>query len=562
MADLYQRKGGILSAPTVNKPIEQNNIISNISSGMASYMQQKANENFALGSRKLVDDVIKQSYELNPTDAKKFMDNVETNILKISNDLNVPDEYKEKMLDVVNTQVKGYTAKINQNLEKQIDSQNKVLVLESYNSSVDGQDEYYRGMAESIFNKDDKSYEAFKDVYNSAKRQSDNLINNARDKNGNPIIKQGAIRDIDKVDIISDFVYRLDYEQLKSFDENSFQDRDRLKEQLDLNNKEYDSLNTKIGKRLKELNEEHERVVRTQSYFNAAVQAKAYNKDVMDKLVKDGIVDSDYADAMEEYSKIEINEALMTDEDDNYLSQMALLKDLSQSKDDGSKDYPKNLMKKYAQTLREVQKYIKKNGSTFDISDTITNIAVNSATNQAFANATAKIYDENTALGQVLKEKAEKIYKEDVEKITKSQNNLEKGVNITKAINKSLFNIPSMISATTNFFSKQNTMKEAQKYVDKEAVQGTKIIMNLANMLENPFLSKEQKEQINIEIDKTLEKTNQNLIISKYTGLIPKSDLDKAVKNFKDGKPALITYNNEVVEFKGFTGDNLILERK
>lgn len=567
MVDLYQRRGGNLTAPTVNKPIMQNNIVSNISSGIATYMQQKANENFALGSRKLVDDVIKQSYDMNPTDAKKFMEDVESNIVKISNDLQIPDEYKEKMLDVVSSQARGYSAKINQNLERQIENQNKALVIDSFNRGISNQTDFYNGMVDGIIRKDDNSYEANKSAYYSNKKQTDNLLTNALDRNGNQIIKKSNVKnlELDKIQMIKDNLYGLDYNQLVDFDDNSWQNRKRICEQLDIDNKQYDNIDTFIKQRRKLFNEEDERKVQAQNHFDTIMLAKSFDNVKAEDLVKKGLLDKKAMKIYKDYSEKEFNEALITDEDENFMSQMSILKDLVLSKNDGSKDYNKKLLEAGAKVLNNLNMYTKYNGTNEDLNQIFTDMFINAATNQVYADTLATSFDENTALGEMLNSQYSNVLssiKSTAEKASKSTTPAEKALDAINITRKSIKLLPSAISSTIDALKLKSTTSDAQKYAKKEARQSFMGLLNLANMKLNPFLSNDDKKVIDDEIKKQYEKTNNNLIISKFAGIFPKGDIEKAEKNFKEGKPALLVHNNIVYDFKGFTGKDIILERK
>ena len=568
MVELYKKQVRQFNAPIVNKPVNKDNAISNTASKIAqyynkeaSYYDKKAGENFILGTNQITEDVITNAYTLNPTNPKKFLDDVKTNAIKSMNSLGVPSEWQDKILQNIDRKSKGYISKINTNVENKIDNENKNLVINSYNDAISKQNSFYSNMIGAIVQNNDRAYEGFKQAYNINKLQSESLANNAFDKNGNHIINKTAVKEtaLDKVNVIKDNLYDLDYESLKKFDE-SFKDRKRFTKQADISNDEYNDIENFIKRRRKEFSKDDERQIESQNYYNTLVMAKSFDTARANQMVKDGIITKTVANTFKKFAEKEYNETLITDEDDNFVSQVSLLNELTKLKNDGSKDYNKKYMDKAARALQDITVYINNHGTTSDIDSIISDTFVNVTTNQEYADMLESIYDSNTPLGKIMDSRKDDV----IQTFNKGAEDFNKAITLkdkaTNLLGSGLANMGSIISNLYGAGMDKLRNKRAKETGLKEANAGIKSLLSIAINAIKPGISEEEKQLTQEVFTKELDKTNKNIIKAKYTGVFG-NQLDKAEKLYNEGKKAYITHNGVVYEFKGYSNNDILIER-
>lgn len=571
---LYERQNYSTTSgvQTPNAPIQQTNAVSSTLGFFAEESYKMAKTNYEIGKKEVLNDIVKQAYELNPLDQKSFISQVQKNFRTSIKGL--PVAMQQDMFNSVNHMIDAYGKDIEKNIYNKNLNELKTNVIGSYEQASNGYARTYGMLSDDIFeggitdlsklSEEDRqvrqktfqenafSHRKLLEVYKSAQDKAINTLT----PDGTKIIKEES--KFDKVGLLKSKIYNLSLDDIKAFDKNTFRDRDRFMKTLDLNDSQYTSLDTFINQTIKAKDGEREKIEQTATEYTMGMMAISADPKAMEFAKKKypDIFTDKFVDAMNKNSKYTANPTLVQDEDLNFLGQLQKLGELSKLQNNGTIESDKMLFENLADTMSKLNEYRTKRGSSEDTKKYMDEMCVNLVQNQAFADAVNEnIFNENYQLGQILsqqKEEKEGQVKSEVEKYKDSPLAI-------RLANAERLKGKSYMRFTEGDIDKSGIL-ELRKHIANE---GAKMIIGQALRYNTPEASTEEgRTNIANDIEKVKTFYNRRLIAALYKDKVSESDLfnmQKLLENEK--KESNIVINGLVYKFKGFTDNGIILEK-
>lgn len=571
---LYERQNYSTTSgvQTPNAPIQQTNTVSSTLGFFAEESYKMAKTNYEIGKKEVLNDIVKQAYELNPYDQKAFISQVQKNFRTSIKGL--PVAMQQDMFNSVNQMIDAYGKDIEKNIYNKNLNELKTNVIGSYEQASNSYTRTYQMLTDDIFesgitdlsklSEEDRqarqktfqenafSHRKLLEVYKTAQDKAINTLT----PDGTKIIKEES--KFDKVGLLKSKIYNLSLDDIKAFDKNTFRDRDRFMKTLDLNDSQYTSLDTFINQTIKAKDGEREKIEQTATEYTMGMMAINADPKAMEFAKKKypDIFTDKFVNAMEKNSKYTANPTLVQDEDLNFLGQLQKLGELSKLQNNGTIESDKMLFENVADTALQLNEYRTKRGSSEDTKKYMDEMLVNLVQNQAFADAVNEnIFNENYQLGQILSQQKE-------EKQGEIKSEVEKYKDSPLAIR--LANAKRLKGKSNMRFTEGDIDKsgilELRKHIANE---GAKMIIGQALRYNTPEASTEEgRTNIANDIEKVKTFYNRRLIAALYKDKVSESDLfnmQKLLENEK--KESNIVINGLVYKFKGFTDNGIILEK-
>lgn len=568
MVRLYNRHGRSLQGIGVIHLDKPDKTISNAFGTIAETAEKLAKENYELGRAQLVGDVLQTAYTYAPDNPQEFNKLIKSGFEKGLQGLD--DRVKQKVLASANLKVKAMQAKVGDNLNKKLDVENTNRVLDLMNSTLNNDFGVYQtnGMLiDALINRDEESMQKFKAI-NKENYSRLEAIAQAKNMRGSYIVGNASTRNAllsgsaGMYDTLIERVGQLDYDTLKDFDENTFQDSKRFMEATGLSSASYQKANKIIKQRRKELNEGDKRKYNVQNAFDTATMLSDYNPETMESL-KSRL-------SKEQYSALEslvekgaetgviVNPALKTDEDEAIISQFASIQSVMASKDDGTADYPNRLVDTLISAGDSLKRARDAKGSTDEINSVIDNILSESATNQLFADAMNISFEEGTPLKAVVDSTG--FTQRDAPAMagftTEQQAKARKAGYYTYSdVSPNKFNpqVRNWITTSENVIN-----SDIRKNMKAKAKDGILQMAQVAMQLRNPDLSEDDKQSILSQVRQIRDYTNEQILKEKYAQFIP--DWDRVVREYKEKGKSNFIAGGDVYEFAGFASGDIILK--
>lgn len=571
---LYERQNYSTTSgvQTPNAPIQQTNAVSSTLGFFAEESYKMAKTNYEIGKKEVLNDIVKQAYELNPLDQKSFISQVQKNFRTSIKGL--PVAMQQDMFNSVNHMIDAYGKDIEKNIYNKNLNELKTNVIGSYEQASNSYARTYGMLSDDIieggitdlsklseedrqarqktFQENAFSHRKLLEVYKTAQDKAIKTLT----PDGTKIIKEES--KFDKVGLLKSKIYNLSLDDIKAFDKNTFRDRDRFMKTLDLNDSQYTSLDTFINQTIKAKDGEREKIEQTATEYTMGMMAINADPKAMEFAKKKypDIFTDKFVNAMEKNSKYTANPTLVQDEDLNFLGQLQKLGELSKLQNNGTIESDKMLFENVADTALQLNEYRTKRGSSEDTKKYMDEMLVNLVQNQAFADAVNEnIFNENYQLGQILSQQKE-------EKQGEIKSEVEKYKDSPLAIR--LANAERLKGKSNMRFTEGDIDKsgilELRKHIANE---GAKMIIGQALRYNTPEASTEEgRTNIANDIEKVKTFYNRRLIAALYKDKVSESDLfnmQKLLENEK--KESNIVINGLVYKFKGFTDNGIILEK-
>ena len=546
MVKLYSQQGVSLSNPAgIKEPEKAKNPLINVLDNTASITAKLSKQNYALGRAQLINDVLENAYNSAPDNPEQFNSLIKSGFEKGLEGLS--EETKKDVYLAANDKVKTLQIKVGKNLNAKLDKENTDLILAKADSLMNGStgilamNNAIMGLIMGGASKDE--VDRYININNNNKAQLKALAE-AKNLKGNYIINSKDIRkainegDYNMFDVINEGLRGLDYKSLKEFDENTFQDRKRFKEKTGISDKTYDQLSKSIKNMRKDLFAADKREIKAQRNFNVLQYLTTNNPEYLEQ-VKDSVIQM--KDGKKLYKRLEslmegkgeVNPALITDEDANFINNFNLITEIINSKNDGSEDYDDKLINKLVDVREALDDYRYKYGASDETIDAINEILVNAASDQVYADAMS--INPNSKLQETLdmfNQRMLKQYKE--AKGTIPELSLKYRPIREKEINK-----PEIKSIISNMLNKK---------------------IDYLRVLRQPALTPEQKQLIQNEAKNIERRANIEIIKLANERFLPKSRWDKLEEDLVAGKPTPFEYGGGKYIFKGFTDKDIIFE--
>lgn len=587
-----KRPQQIQNSAGIRMPDAPENTLARAFGAIAQTTKNLADENFAMGKNLLINKTLSEAYNAFSDNPTEFNDSVQNGLKRGIEGL--PEKWQKNILNSADQRVRSLQLKVAQNYQDKVDNEHSDLVIEGVNTYVEdgviGIKANNEAMAYALV---EQKADVLKEFAEANKQNYKNLNNyaNAKDKNGNYIIGEASKRnalmsgEYEMKDAIIRQTEQLSYEGLVKFDDETWQDKNRIMNRMGISSDTYDQIDRKIKARRKALNEADKRQINDQMVYNAAAQASNFNPEVMKEIKASGILGKDYKKfekAIKKANETPINPALITDTDRNFLDQFSMIRTLVESRNDGSAEYQKELLLQLADVQEAITEFSKENGTTQDIANIMGNALTQSVANEQFADVMRYSFDENTLLGNVIRQSDDKIRKY----ISENGSGPEQNINPT---------ISSLIKGATNLFSKitpnilsqddgnqiynqsEEDRKKSAEYIfrdgsfilpksvkqdiNRRAAEGTLRMTEYLTMAQDPTATQDEVlYNINAAIQER-EQTNRDLIMLSYSPWINDIQFARMEDELKKGKKPTFNFGGDIFEYKGLSDNDIIVRR-
>lgn len=543
---LYQRRGALLQGKSIEMPTPEKkaqNLWGEIFDNVSKTTAKLSAENYALGKAKLINDVLNTAYEQAPDNPKQFNDLIKSGFEKGL--VGFDDKLKNDIYAAANDKVKMLQVKVGNNLNKRLDAENTQKIVNLANDAIYGSSGIIatnQMIADAIqYKEDPQKVQNLIDQRNKtiARLQS---FANAKNMKGGYVIGSAKMRaamvnpSTGMYDTILNSFEDMDIEALKEYDNYTFNKKDEFMKATGFSESEYSKMDKAIKKRRKLLDENDKRELNRQNWYDSINYVYTRNPETLEN-IKSTIGEDNYK-ALQDLADFEdknpINPALIMDKDVNMIKQFNKITKVLGSKNDGTAEYNDNLLKATIEASRGLTEFTSKYGAPEESIQTMRKVLVDAASNEEFASALNMLNDENTALGQEIKNFA---------KETLFETDLKKGGLL---INKDIRNQdkPDIALRKMSLTARQ---KNAAAIASK-AIADSVSIGSQSYALDDP-----EKLQTTMNYArKIIDQANKDIIKNNVSAVIPPEEMNRLERELSEGKRAFFEYNGNVYEFFGF----------
>ncbi len=385
--------------------------------------------------------------------------------------------------------------------------------------------------------------------------QMDMLLNR-RDMEGNYIFsetdrKNRANINSYKMQGAKTFISGMELEQLKKWDENTFQNEKVFREMTGFDKDDYDKLNTYIKSRRKELDAEDKRVVKTQAAFNLADVLGKGNADAkLDALREEGVLPEKLIKKVEDLDKKAIISRWY--DPDKESDPMGLINAISELGNEVSKDedYSPDGMLKKIEKATDVLERAYDNREKTNMSDedfiTFRNMVQRATTDQTFnhrwmldlTNWTDAMKLDMYKFPELYRKGALEDYYKEEEQARKVGRLTSKEVSLSK-------DLTGYNYLTSVFSSKYRTMDNARS---RALIGASKDIAEIEKQIEmgNEVAARNILQRAKYDYAKTYN-----------SYWIPEDEFDRMQAELEQGKKPLYYHNGIVWEYLGINGKTI-----
>ena len=556
----YRRQGAFLQGKQIEMPTPEKkapNIWGDMLDKVSEKTEKLSKENYELGRATLINGVLETAYEQASDNPKRFNELVKSGFENGLNGLN--EDTKKNIYELANDKYKMLQIKVGNNLNRRLDAENTQRITELANDAMYGETGIQATNAlisnyitsGTNLEGNEVTLDEINTLVNQRNRQIARLKAMAGAKNirGNNIIKDKALRkaieteNFDIKDQILENVSLMDYDTLKSFDENVFQDKKGFTDKTGIDEKGYNYLNKKIKSRRKELKEDDEREVITQGQFNAvaAIYRKSPNvqKEIMERLPEE--YQKKLTDLLSGETRKQ--EMLITNDDADLLRQINNVVEIADTKYDGDKEYNDKFLTKIIDAEHGLKKY-REYGNNDKINDIVDNVLYNAATDKLYGDVIGSFAD-SSAFGVIVK--AHKLPQIDASNM-------------------------SLTEYLKNDKVKERMLKEATLPIDPDPEGTLKAQISMAadairaqTKLGNDMQTTKDegvRQELYDRIKEIKNQTNIQIIKRKNRPAIDDSEFDRCYNEWKAGKTPLFKnkFNGKIYKFIGLTDNGIIIE--
>lgn len=291
---LYNRQGGNLSTQVVTPP-KQGLDITPITTPIIQRSLEIAAQNKKIAESLELDNAFNSAYAQAPDSPEQFSKLADSAISKFSENLTPRD--RKDLQDKFVLKKLEYMAKVSDNYHKTQDARHAKLVGDSLNNkNIEynlGLDEQYQGNINNDKNLETIGIQARINAQNNINR-----LANSKDSKGNYIYSEKERKlmlegQSGHLEAAKRAIYGLSYDALKKWDEEKFQNRNRFKQDMGINDDTYDKMAKFIQERRKALKKDDERQIQAQTAFDTINYFNAGDSESLKKLKDEGMIDKD-----------------------------------------------------------------------------------------------------------------------------------------------------------------------------------------------------------------------------------------------------------------------------
>ena len=412
---LYSRQGGNIQGMAIRQPMQPDTGMSKVLAGIAQTTQKLAQENYALGKSELMNSVIDNAYQTAIDNPAKFDELIKSNLQKSTEKL--PTRWREEILTTIKPTVDATRAKVVQNNIDKLDKEHTANVLalsDTYKTRM----EDANMLAMNAIVNGDREMLATAQAYNTNNARVLSKLGESKNAKDGYIIGDKATRDMlssgqyNKIDTFKTVINEMDLESLKNFDTTTFQDRKGFMKAYGISDKTYESLDTYMKQRRKELGDDEKRTIIAQTQFNAARAVADFNEEELDSL-NDEFLPKDFKKqikkAHQKYTG-KINPALA---DDAFLASVKSLESVIMNPQTSGEEHNKQLLELGVQVLDQLNQFAGASGMDDNKKAQLQRSLYESITSQEFADSMRGLYSD-TKINELLTQGRERLMRSDV----------------------------------------------------------------------------------------------------------------------------------------------------
>jgi len=540
MADkIYNKRNISINAPKLGAiaPQTYEKQITALAGVVDKKFQSLASDNYAMGNAIAINNSIKSAYEVAPNDPKKFMELSRINIDAFKKTLpgSIQTELDKKYMTAsmsALTQVESNYKKrqVNEFMQK-----NNVLLNQNvgqYNFALSGE---FQASIDRDTENEQKLIDARRNAYNVQVGLAGAKLPDGTNVYTNSQIKAITSKDGQK-EAFQNAIYGSNLEQLKKYDAEVFQNREKFITDHDLDSNMYNDMNNLMIQRLEALGDEDKRIVKAQTYFDAqqsiiTQDPVAYNELINNNVLDDtdkavmGKIKAVYDD--ENTTRQGVKDALMLEK-----TLVALNQSTNDIKYTGDQD---KAIQAWGNFSNQFQNLATSTGMDVEDKKQVLEMARIQFTEPALAASLAPLVSESTAIGSLIRSAIK-------ESDTMNNPAIPKGWN--QDIGMSQYNT---FSANREIDKAMNAAKQAALDYGQTQIKVASDYYMMGN-----------KEMI----DKTISDMNREVMKIKNYPLIPPEEFDRLEMELENKRPAITKIAGVLYEFKGYSNQSPILVPK
>lgn len=545
---IYNRNPALMPEGTFVKT--KYNTIDMLLKTAGSLANAVAEQNYAMGIKLASEDLINTAYKNNPESVEGFNKEIENGLAKLEKQGMLPG-VMNKLRDNIALNSATKITSIESNIKKRQDQVAKIQatqIKDNWNSNMgDMYDVMYRAQIE----RDDATIKQIGQAIALHKQKGQGLANAITntgyvyDKTDREALATGAY---DSGEQFKNAIDSLGKEGLEKFDKEIFTNVDKYRAETGITRKEYDSQRKYIDERKKQLEAMKEAGLKNNAELAAINALETADFTEADKMAK-YLDNDDFLDAAHEAIETPVSVA-GAQKAAGFLDVIKRLEPILTDTEDTPEGFNRR-MGAATEILRAYTDFARTNNVDPDDRQVFLASLAKSLKDPQFSQALKPIFSQS-ALSDAMQVQFAPVMKTDAEIV---QNITDKYGNNPAVAGPKIKQALEQRNAARKFMLANDTtdkikMQDERNRRNAESIaQQAKQQMLIAALAGNYDLVNEIYNAANKEVIKTMA-----------DGIIPRYEWDRLEKEFDQGKPALLEYNNRIYQFQGFTAKGAIFK--
>lgn len=509
-----------------------------------------AEQNYATGMKLATEDLVNTAYKNNPESVEGFNAEIEKGLAKLEQQGILPGVMNKLRDNVALNSASKITA-IESNIKKRQDQVAKIQatrVKENWNTNMG---DLYGVMYRAQIERDDDTIKQVGQAIAITRQKGKGLANAITntgyvyDKTDREALASGAY---DSSEYFKDAIDSLGKEGLEKFDKEVFTNVDKYRAETGITRKEYDAQRKYIDARKKQLEAMKEAGLKNNAELAAINALESADFTEADKMAK-YLDNDDFLDAAHKAIETPISVA-GAQKAAGFLDVVKRLEPILTDTEDTPEGFNRR-MGAATEILRAYTDFARTNNVDSDDRQVFLASLAKSLKDPQFSQALKPLFSES-ALTDAMQVQFKPVMKTDAEIVKNitdkyGNNPAVTGPKIKKALEQRNAARKYMLANDTT--SKIKMQDERNRRNAESIAQQAKQQMLIAALAGNYDLVNQIYNEANEEVIKTMS-----------DGIIPRYEWDRLKKEFDQGKPALLEYNNRIYQFQGFTAKSAIFK--
>lgn len=509
-----------------------------------------AEQNYAMGIKLASEDLVNTAYKNNPESVEGFNAEIEKGLAKLEEKGILPG-VMNKLRDNVALNSATKITSIESNIKKKQDQTAKIQatqIKDNWNSNMgDMYDVMYRAQIE----RDDATIKQIGQAIALQKQKGKGLANAITntgyvyDKTDREALASGAY---DSGEQFKNAIDSLGIEGLEKFDKEIFTNVDKYRAETGITRKEYEAQRKYIDQRKKQLEAMKEAGLKNNAELAAINALESADFTEADKMAK-YLDNDDFLKAAHEALETPISVS-GAQKAAGFIDVVKRLEPILTDTEDTPEGFNRR-MGAATEILRAYTDFARTNNVDPDDRQVFLASLAKSLKDPQFSQALQPIFSES-ALTDAMQVQFAPVMKTDaeiVQNITDKYGNNPAitGPKIKRALEQRNAARKYMLANDTT--SKIKMQDERNRRNAESIAQQAKQQMLIAALAGNYDL-----------VNQIYNEANEEVIKTRSDGIIPRYEWDRLKKEFDQGKPALLEYNNRIYQFQGFTAKSAIFK--